>query len=74
MKDEFDSIVNIDGVLYPIHKKNGKYAMQYAGIELHPTDDVDTLLAAFSGHSVKRYKSTNEFNAWYNETIKLFPT
>ena len=73
MTEQIDSIVNIDDVLYPIHKIGGKYTMRYAGIDLYPTDDVKTLLAAFSGHRVHHYKSTQEFRAWYEGIIKILP-
>jgi len=38
--------------------------MHYAGIELHPTDSIPDLLAAFSGHTVRHYKSKTEFAEW----------
>lgn len=97
MKETIDSIVSIDGVLYPIHKKDGKYTMRYAGIEpqsgdnvetlptrggchgswrsieLHPADDIETLLAAFSHLPVKRYRSVQELKKWYDEMVKILP-
>lgn len=67
-----DSIVNIDGVLYPIYEVDGKFMMKYAGIDLHPTDTVKELLAVFEGHDIKHYKTTVEFKGWYNGIIDCF--
>ena len=47
--------------------------MRYAGIELHPDNDVETLLAAFAPIPVKRYKSAQELKKWYDEMVKMLP-
>ncbi len=70
-QENIDSLVSIDGVLYPIHKnKGGKFTMRYAGIDLHPADTTEILLEAFSGHRVNRYKSSDEFREWYEEMLR----
>ena len=47
--------------------------MRYAGIELHPDNDVETFLAAFSHLPVKRYRSVQELKKWYDEMVKILP-
>lgn len=72
-EESIDSLVSIDGVLYPIHKnKDGKFTMRYAGIDLHPADSTEILLEAFSGHRIDRYKSGDEFKEWYEGMLRHF--
>ena len=54
-------------------QKRRKYTMRYAGIELHPDNDVETFLAAFSHLPVKRYRSVQELKKWYDEMVKILP-
>lgn len=74
MPRRIHSMVSIDDVLYPIYEDNGKFSMRYAGIDLHPIDNVDALLEAFVGHEVLHYKSTEDFRKWYEGIVeKLKP-
>ena len=67
-----DSLVKIDGVLYPIYKEDGELWLRYADIKPHPVPRLDDLLAAFDGHQVVRHKATPETTESYKAVVARF--